>query len=67
MIQGTDDDTVDWRYNLAILERLYPELELTLINGAKHHLVNETEIYRDEVFEKVGQIFDRWENKNGRL
>ncbi|MDO6593182.1 alpha/beta hydrolase [Neptuniibacter sp. 1_MG-2023] len=66
MIQGTDDDTVDWRYNLAILGRLYPELELTLINGAKHHLVNETAIYREEVFEKVGQIFNHWENKNGR-
>jgi lysophospholipase len=67
MIQGTNDDTVDWRHNLVVLGRLYPDLALTLIKGAKHHLVNETPAYRHQVFTTVRQILTHWENKNGRL
>lgn len=56
MIQGTDDGTVDWRHNLTVLQGLYPRLELTLINDAKHHLVNETLYYRAPVLSKVSEI-----------
>lgn len=66
MIQGTDDATVDWRHNMLVLGRLYPDLDLTLINGAKHHLVNESVFYRDQVFERVMRIINGKENKNGR-
>ena len=65
MIQGTDDGTVDWHHNMAELGRLYPELELKLIKQAKHHLVNESPEYRDQVFNHLCQVFDNWENENG--
>jgi alpha-beta hydrolase superfamily lysophospholipase len=66
MVQGTDDATVDWHHNMAVLGRLYPELELTLIDDAKHHLVNESTFYRLQVFNRLRDIFQQWENKNGR-
>ncbi|WP_415904592.1 alpha/beta hydrolase [Neptuniibacter sp. QD48_55] len=66
MIQGTLDSTVDWQHNMAVLGRLYPEMELTLIDEAKHHLVNETPQYRDQVFNQIELIFKRWENENGQ-
>ena len=66
MIQGTDDGTVDWHHNMAILGRLYPELELKLVDEAKHHLVNETDQYRSEVFQHIAEAFIQWENENGR-
>ncbi|WP_286240271.1 alpha/beta hydrolase [Neptuniibacter halophilus] len=66
MIQGTGDGTVDWRHNMAVLGRLYPELDLLLIEEARHHLVNETAHYRDRVFNRIEQILQQWENENGQ-
>ncbi len=62
MIQGTDDRTVDWHHNMAVLGRLYPELEMTLVDDAKHHLVNESPEYRDQVFNQIHKVFLEWEN-----
>lgn len=58
MIQGTDDGTVDWRHNMAVLGRLFPELELTLIKDAKHHLVNESPVYRQQAFNQITRILN---------
>lgn len=66
MIQGTDDSTVDWQHNLGVMGRLYPDLDLTLIEQAKHHLVNESDRYRLQVFQRILQILAEWENKNGQ-
>ncbi len=44
-IQGTGDNTVDWKYNLPALQRHFPKHYCHFISGAKHHLVNESDIY----------------------
>jgi alpha-beta hydrolase superfamily lysophospholipase len=42
VIQGDADGTVDWKYNLRQIERLFPNAKFHTIAGAGHHLVNES-------------------------
>lgn len=58
LLQGEEDGTVDWRHNMAVLQRLYPSLQPVLIPGARHHLVNETPQLRCEVFGHIGAYLD---------
>ena len=41
VIQGDADDTVDWRYNLGQVQRLFPATRLFMVPGGRHHLANE--------------------------
>ncbi len=41
VVQGLADGTVDWRHNLAVIERLFSARVLRLAD-ARHHLVNES-------------------------
>jgi lysophospholipase len=50
IIQGTSDNTVDWRHNLNVLRHLFSEVKITYIEGAQHHLVNESLSKREAVF-----------------
>ncbi len=42
IIQGDDDNTVDWRWNLPRFEKLLPNAQVMILNRAQHHLANET-------------------------
>ena len=53
IIQGDQDTTVDWQYNLSVLHRLLPEAEVTFVEGAGHQLLNETVEYRDQVLQQL--------------
>lgn len=53
IIQGTEDETVDWRYNLNVYRKLFPLGSVVTIRGAGHHLVAESENYRDNVFAAI--------------
>ncbi|MFN3660714.1 MAG: alpha/beta hydrolase, partial [Brevinematales bacterium] len=49
MVQGREDSVVDWKYNLSVLQGLFPSLEVKLYAG-NHHLLmerNRLEIYQD--------------------
>jgi alpha-beta hydrolase superfamily lysophospholipase len=50
VIQGDEDGTLDWHYNIKLLEEKFPKMNLNLINGAGHHMVNEREDLREEIF-----------------
>lgn len=50
IIQGTSDTTVDWQYNLKKLGEKFPSSTVYKISGARHHLVNESQQYREQVF-----------------
>ena len=50
LVQGDADTTLDWRYNLRLLGKKLPNLHLHLLPGAQHHLVNEAEAIRTQVF-----------------
>ena len=42
LIQGDADRTVDWKYNLKIYARRYPNSRHCIIPGGRHHLANES-------------------------
>ena len=50
VVQGEDYMTVDWRYNLAVLQQKFDQPDILRIPGARHHLVNEREDIRARYF-----------------
>ncbi|WP_114418009.1 alpha/beta hydrolase [Marinospirillum perlucidum] len=63
IIQGEGDTTVDWSYNLSVLNRLLPEAQVVLLPDTGHQLLNEEEKRRQAVFKHL----DLWlENVNTR-
>jgi len=50
IIQGDQDITVEWRYNLPVVKRLFPRHDLKIIQGANHQLFNESEQLLKQVF-----------------
>ena len=53
VIQGKDDSTVDWKYNLKFIEKKFPNAEAEMVEGAKHELLNESDDLRNKVFLKI--------------
>ncbi|MDF7807766.1 alpha/beta hydrolase [Pontiellaceae bacterium B12219] len=53
IIQGDNDDIVDWDYNLDFLSKKMPHAEIHLIPGARHQLLNESDSFREQVFHAV--------------
>ena len=64
IIQGTADNTVDWRYNIPFLERKIPGCEVRMIPDARHQLLNETEPYRKECLEMIKKILEALQSRN---
>jgi lysophospholipase len=54
VIQGDADGTVDWTWNLERIRERFPGAQVTMIRGARHHLVNETAALREQVFAGMG-------------
>ena len=52
-IQGVEDETVEWRHNLGVLGRLYPGLDIHLLQRGRHHLVNEEASIRLHLFQLI--------------
>jgi lysophospholipase len=48
IIQGSADQTVDYRYNLNAIESKYPHSQIHMIDAAGHPLINESEYYREQ-------------------
>lgn len=48
IIQGDEDGTVDWRYNVDVVRTLFPGSRVEYLPRAGHQLANETEAYRNE-------------------
>ncbi|HCS65867.1 MAG TPA: alpha/beta hydrolase [Cellvibrio sp.] len=57
VIQGTEDLTVAWRYNLQQIQRALPYARIEMIPGAGHQLVNEAEDLRAQVFTAINRHF----------
>lgn len=53
VIQGDADGTLDWQYNIKLFQQKFPNMELQLIHGAGHHMVNEREDLRENVFAAI--------------
>lgn len=56
VLQGDADDTVDWRYNLPLIQSKFPRLQQQIIPGARHHLAKEGERYRGQLWAACDQF-----------
>ncbi len=61
ILQGEQDLTVDWEWNLAVLERKFPNAEIHRHPEARHHLVNEAEPIRQTLFHRLDRFIDSLE------
>lgn len=57
VIQGTSDKVVNWRYNVSFLSEKLPHSEIYYINGAKHDLCNEMQVYRQMLMSEIDRSF----------
>ncbi|MGO2241650.1 MAG: alpha/beta hydrolase [Halomonas sp.] len=59
ILQGEQDLTVDWEWNLAILAEKFPNNEIHRHPDARHHLVNEADAIREVLFEALDGFLDQ--------
>lgn len=57
VIQGIDDHTVDWRYNIEVIRDKFRDPELVLLGRGRHHLVNDSERVRGQYMAALDQRF----------
>jgi alpha-beta hydrolase superfamily lysophospholipase len=53
VIQGTSDATVDWKFNIEFIREKFTHAQITIIEGARHELFNESADIRKQVFSKI--------------
>ena len=53
IIQGNADKTLDWRYNIEAFTDKLTNLNLRMIDHANHHMVNEIEPLRRDIFQAI--------------
>jgi alpha-beta hydrolase superfamily lysophospholipase len=53
LIQGTEDTTLDWKYNLRVFREKLPNMKVNLIDKAYHHMANEAPDIRHQVFDAI--------------
>ncbi|MGR4070379.1 alpha/beta hydrolase [Billgrantia sp. C5P2] len=58
ILQGEQDLTVDWEWNLAVLADKFPNARIQRHPEARHHLVNEAEPIRDALFASLDAFVD---------
>lgn len=59
VIQGDADFTIDWQYNLKRIAEKFPKYKEVLVEGARHHLVKESDILRKKIFTELLRFLDR--------
>lgn len=58
VIQGDDETTVDWRYNLQQIRHKFPAARIHMIEGGRHHLANESGTFREAVYRQIDDSLD---------
>ncbi len=61
IIQGDADATVDWRYNIGVIQKLFPGSPVEYLHGAGHQLANESAAFRHDYLVRV----ERWLEQRG--
>lgn len=57
VLQGDKDGTVDWKYNLNMINEKFPKVDIEMISGANHELFNEAMKYKQKAFGCVIDYF----------
>jgi lysophospholipase len=55
VIQGGLDQTVDWKYNLDIIDKLFPDSRVEYLPGAGHQLANESDSLRQRYYRVIDE------------
>jgi len=55
VVQGKEDQTVDWQKNIPFLTKKFPRLKINYIEDGRHHLANESKPIRDKMLEFLRQ------------
>ena len=63
IIQGSDDTTVDWKYNLQKIAQQFPRAKTYMVANARHHMVNESLEYRERIFGLISEIVQAANNE----
>ena len=58
VIQGREDNTVDWRYNMRQIDAMFPGSTKEYLPDAGHHLANESESLRNVYLSRISEYFD---------
>ena len=53
ILQGDKDGTVDWKYNLKLIEKKFSNARIKMIPGANHELFNEAAEYKQQALEQI--------------
>ena len=56
IVQGTNDHVVDWAYNTKAIQKRFPDSQLSMIEGAMHHLLNEAMPWQQTIYACVTQF-----------
>jgi alpha-beta hydrolase superfamily lysophospholipase len=56
IVQGDQDGTVEWRYNMPLLLEKFPQRKLLMIEGGRHHVVNEEATKRKQAYQWLQQV-----------
>jgi alpha-beta hydrolase superfamily lysophospholipase len=55
IVQGEQDETVEWRHNMPLLLQKFPQRQLLLMAEGRHHLVNESLEKRTQAYSWLQQ------------
>jgi len=58
ILQGRKDRVVEWRSNMAILERCFTDCRLVYIKKGKHHILNESDRIKKEVYAELERFLE---------
>lgn len=59
IIQGEQDNTIDWRYNIPHILQKMPRAQLHYLAEARHHLANESKTIRNRIWQIVSDYLDQ--------
>lgn len=57
ILQGDEDTTVDYVFNLPVLSEKFAQPKIIMLPNGRHHLVNESEKIRAEMFGELDKVF----------
>jgi alpha-beta hydrolase superfamily lysophospholipase len=58
ILQGDEDGTVDWRFNLPAIRERFRSPRVEILHGACHHLANEAPEYRAMIRRALWNVLD---------
>lgn len=59
IIQGDQDSTVDWKYNIPFLQKKVTNVEVEIIRQGRHHLFNESEEHLNSVLGHIEKVLHK--------